>query len=93
MTLVTLSAAQGCAILAVIASVYVTWKMAVSARDRVDWLKDDMDDRESAMSVMVDGMSQKVDALSAQVERLAAKLQDRTLDAARVRMKKIKAGA
>lgn len=93
MTVVTLSAAQGCAILAVLASVYLTWKVAMSAHDKLDWLKEDMDDRESAMSLMVDGMSQRVDALSAQVERLAAKLQDRTLDAARVRMKKIKGGA
>lgn len=89
MTVVTLSMAQGCAILLVLASVWFTWKVAMSAHDKIDWLKEDMDDRESAMSMMVNGMSQRVDALSAQVERLSAKLQEKALDAARTRMKKI----
>lgn len=89
MTALTLSAAQGIAILAVLAATWLAWKVAMSAHDKIDWLKEDMDDRESAMSLVVNGMSEKVDALAAQVERLSAKLQERTLDAARVRMKKI----
>jgi hypothetical protein len=86
---IAVTAMQGLTILCVLASAWLAWRVAMSAHDKIDWLKEDMDDRESAMSMIVNGMSQRVDALSAQVERLSAKLQERTLDAARVRMKKI----
>lgn len=89
MTVVTLSAAQGIAILLVLASVWFTWKVAMSAHDKIDWLKDEMDDREAGMGACLNAMADQVTALSEKVERLSAKLQERTLDAARVRMKKI----
>lgn len=88
---IAVSMAQGLTVLCVIGAVYATWKAACSAHDKIDWVKDDMEDRETAMSLDLSAMHSQVNELVAKVDRLSSKLQDRELDKTRVRMKKIKA--
>lgn len=89
MTTIAVSAMQGIAILCVLASAWLAWKVGMSAHDKIDWLKKEMGDREARMEGRLDITSSMVDTLHARVERLEAKLQERVLDAARVRTKKI----
>jgi hypothetical protein len=87
--MIAVDAMQGVTVCLVLAATALTWRVAMSAHDKIDWLKEDMDDRESAMSLIVNQMGDQLVALTSKVERLTEKLQTKTLDAARTRVRKI----
>ena len=88
-SMVMISVGQGVAILCVIATIWVTWKVAMSAHDKIDWVMEDVDGQILAISMMNSELERRVDALHERVERMEKSGRDAQLDATRVRVKKI----
>lgn len=88
-SLVMIGVGQGIAILCVIATIGITWKVAMSAHDKIDWVREDVDEQVAAVSLMHEGLERKVDALSERLARMEKRERDADLEAKRVRVKKV----